>query len=109
LATLQVCAEEELLTRAATLERSWEDAAHALQGTLHIIEIRNCGLVAAIELEPVRRPGAAPTKRSSAPSNPAFLIRVTGDITAMSSPVVVEKAQIDRMFDCVKQSVHAVD
>ncbi|TAK87356.1 MAG: aspartate aminotransferase family protein [Betaproteobacteria bacterium] len=108
--TLDTYAEEGLLTRASTLERYWEDAAHALKGTRHIIDIRNSGLIAAIELEP--RPGA-PGKRAYEAFVKAFesgvLIRVTGDIIAVSPPLIIEKAQIDRIFDCVKQSVQSVD
>ncbi len=108
--TLDTYAEEGLLTRASTLERYWEDAAHALKGTRHIIDIRNSGLIAAIELEP--RPGA-PGKRAYEAFVRAFesgvLIRVTADIIALSPPLIVEKAQIDRIFECVRECVRAVD
>src|SRR6185436_19311938 len=50
--TLETYEDEGLLTRAASLEKYWEDAAHSLKGARHVIDIRNCGLIAAIELEP---------------------------------------------------------
>ena len=110
LGTLDTYAEEGLLTRASTLENYWADAAHALKGTRHVIDIRNCGLIAAIELEP--RPGA-PGRRAYEAFVKAFeagvLVRVTGDIIALSPPLIIDKSQIDRIFDCVKQSVQAVD
>ena len=109
LGTLDTYADEELLTRAASLERYWEDAAHALKGTRHVIDVRNIGLVAAIELEP--RAGA-PGRRAYEAFVKAFqsgvLIRVTGDIIALSPPLIVEKPQIDRLFQTVREVVEAV-
>jgi beta-alanine--pyruvate transaminase len=107
--TLDTYADEELLTRAASLEPYWEDAAHALKGTRHVIDIRNCGLIAAIELEP--RAGA-PGRRAYETFVKAFesgvLIRVTGDIIALSPPLIVEKPQIDRLFASIREVLQAV-
>lgn len=101
--------EEGLFTRAAELERHWEEAAHALKGARHVVDIRNCGLVAAIELEP--RAGA-PGKRAYEVFVKAFesgvLIRVTGDVIALSPPLIIEKPQIDRLFDCVREALQTV-
>src|SRR3989440_5163321 len=52
IATLDTCDEEGLFTRAASLEKHWEDAAHALRHARHVIDVRNFGLMAGIELEP---------------------------------------------------------
>ena len=107
--TLDTYADEELLTRAASLERYWEDAAHALKGARHVIDIRNCGLIAAIELE--ARAGA-PGRRAYETFVKAFesgvLIRVTGDIIALSPPLIVEKSQIDRLFASIREVLQAV-
>jgi beta-alanine--pyruvate transaminase len=107
--TLDTYADEGLLTRAASLEKYWEDAVHALKGARHVVDIRNCGLIAAIELEP--RPGA-PGRRAYEAFVKAFesgvLSRVTGDIIALSPPLIVEKPQIDRLFECVREVLQAV-
>jgi len=109
IATLDTYEEEGLLTRAASLEKPFEDAAHALKGAPYVIDVRNCGLMAAIELEP--RPGAA-GKRAYEAFLKAFeagvLIRYTGDTLALSPPLIVEKSQIDRMFDCIREVLQAV-
>ena len=109
LGTLDTYADEGLLTRAASLEKYWEDAAHSLKDARHVIDIRNCGLIAAIELEP--RAGAA-GKRAYEAFVRAFesgvLIRVTGDIIALSPPLIVEKPQIDRLFAAVREALQAV-
>ena len=108
--TLDTFEEEGLLTRAASVEKYWEDAAHALKGARHVIDIRNCGLMAAIELEP--RAGA-PGKRAYEVFVKAFeagvLIRVTADIIALSPPLIVEKSHIDRIFECIRGMLQAVN
>jgi len=43
LATLGVYQSEGLLTRAKSLAKYWEDAAHALRGLPHVIDVRNYG------------------------------------------------------------------
>jgi len=99
LAALDLYAREGLFERAAELAPYWEEAAHGLRGRRHIVDIRTTGLVAGIELEP--RPGA-PTARAMELFHRAFdaglLVRATGDIIALSPPLIVEKAQIDQMF-----------
>jgi beta-alanine--pyruvate transaminase len=109
LATLEVYEDEGLLTRGASLESYWQEAAHSLKGARHVIDIRNCGLIAAIELEP--RAGA-PAQRGYEAFVKAFesgvLIRVTGDIIALSPPLIVEKPQIDRLFGCVREVLQAL-
>jgi beta-alanine--pyruvate transaminase len=109
LGTLETYADEELLTRAASLEHYWEDAAHSLKGARHVIDVRNIGLIAAIELEP--RSGA-PGRRAYEAFVKAFesgvLIRVTGDIIALSPPLIVEKPQIERLFQSVREAIEAV-
>ena len=75
-----------------------------------MIDCRNVGLIGGIELEP--RPGA-PTKRAMEVFHRAFdsglLIRVTGDIIALSPPLIVEKAHIDEIFSRLAELVEAVD
>jgi beta-alanine--pyruvate transaminase len=109
LGTLDTYADEELLTRAASLEHYWEDAAHSLKGARHVIDIRNIGLIAAIELEP--RAGA-PGRRAYEAFVKAFetgvLIRVTGDLIALSPPLIVEKREIERLFQTLREVVEAV-
>jgi beta-alanine--pyruvate transaminase len=109
LGTLETYADEGLLTRAGSLEKLWEDAAHSLKDARHVVDIRNCGLIAAIELEP--RAGA-PGRRAYEAFVSAFesgvLIRVTGDIIALSPPLIVEKPQIERLFAAIREALQAV-
>ena len=99
LATLELYRREGLFARAAGLEAYWEDAAHSLRGHSHVIDVRNLGLVAGIELQP--RPGA-PGARGMEVFHRCFdtglLVRATGDILALSPPLILERAHIDEMF-----------
>ncbi len=99
LATLETYKDEDLLTRGGELAKYWEDALHSLKGLPHVIDIRNLGLIGAVELEPI--PGS-PTKRAFSAFVEAFekgiLIRTTGDIIAMSPPLIISKGQIDELI-----------
>ncbi|NOT69719.1 MAG: aspartate aminotransferase family protein [Hyphomicrobium sp.] len=100
LGTLDTYQDEGLLTRAAGLAPYWEERLHALKGLPHIIDIRNIGLVGAIEFDPV--PGE-PTRRAYERFVKAFesnlLVRQTGDIIAISPPLIISKSEIDQLFD----------
>lgn len=110
LATLEVYAEEGLFERARTLEPYWETAMHSLADARHVIDIRNLGLIAGIELEP--RPGK-PTERAIEAYEAAFdgglMIRVTGDIIALSPPLIIDKGQIDRIVDVLRMVLSRID
>ncbi len=110
LATLDVYEEEGLLTRARDLEKIWEDAIHALKGLSHVIDIRNFGLVGAIELEPLE---GQPTKRAFSAFLKAWekgvLIRTTGDIIALSPPLIISEEEIARLFDTLAQVLRELE
>jgi len=100
LATLDTYREDGLFQRAADLAPYWEDAVQSLKGLPHVIDLRNMGLIAGIELEPI--PGE-PTKRAFTAFLDAYekglLIRTTGDIIALSPPLIIDKSEIDRIFN----------
>ena len=100
IATLEVYEEEGLLTRASELAPYWQEAVHSLKGLPHVIDIRNIGLIGAIEFDPI--PGE-PGKRAHTRFVEAFdrdlLVRATGDIIALSPPLIIEKKEIDQLVD----------
>lgn len=102
IATMDLYKEEGLFERARELAPYWEAAIHSLKGARNVIDLRNIGLVGAIELEPI--PGK-PTKRAFDAFLKAWekgvLIRTTGDIIALSPPLIVEKKEIDRLVETV--------
>jgi beta-alanine--pyruvate transaminase len=100
LATLDTYAEEGLFEKAIELESYWADAIHALRDLPNVLDIRNIGLIGAIELAP--RPGA-PGARAYDVFTRCFhrenlLIRVTGDVIALSPPLILDRGHIDRIF-----------
>ncbi len=99
IATLETYKEEGLFERAAELAPYWQEALHSLKGLPHVIDIRNEGLIGAVELEPI---AGEPTKRAFSAFLECYdkgvLIRTTGDIIAMSPPLIIEKEHIDQLI-----------
>jgi beta-alanine--pyruvate transaminase len=103
--------DEGLVPRAASLAKHWEDAAHSLRGLPHVKDIRNLGLIAGIELEPI--PGK-PTVRAYEVFRRCFwkenlLIRTTGDTIALSPPLIIEKHEIDQLFASLANALKATE
>ncbi|HEX9563385.1 MAG TPA: aspartate aminotransferase family protein [Gemmatimonadaceae bacterium] len=100
LATLKLYRDEGLFERAASLEPYWEDAVHSLRGLPHVVDIRNIGLMAGIELESREgMPGARGLDVLTACFQSGLLIRVTSDIIALSPPLIIEKGQVDHLTE----------
>jgi len=102
IATLEVYEEDGLFSRASELAAYWQEALHSLADHPFVIDIRNIGLIGAIELEPIQE---HPTKRAFSAFLRAFergcLIRTTGDIIAISPPLIINKTQIDELVGCI--------
>ncbi len=99
LATLDIYEREGLLTRAKTLARYWEDAAHSLKGLPHVIDIRNYGLILGLELASIPgKVGARAFEVYTKCFERGLLVRQTGDILALSPPLIIERPQIDQIF-----------
>ena len=100
LATLDVYAKEGLLTRAASLSSQWENAVHSLRGLPHVIDLRNYGLIGAVELEARQgKPGARGFEVFLKCFERGVMVRQTGDTIAMSPPLIIEGKQIDRLLE----------
>ena len=78
----------------------WEDAVHSLRDCKNVVDVRNLGLIGAIELEAI--PGEA-TRRGFSAFLAAFekglLIRTTGDVIALSPPLIISRAEIDQIVE----------
>lgn len=109
LATQAIYEREGLLTRAGKLAKTWEDAVHSLRELPHVIDVRNLGLLAGIEL--ASRPGAVGARAYEVfvkAFEKGLLIRISGDVIAMSPPLIVESAHIDQaittLSDVIRQT-----
>ena len=109
LASLSVYEEEGLYQRASEMAPVLEDAVHSLKGAPHVIDIRNIGMMAAIELEP--RPGE-PTMRATEMFRRCFeaglLIRTTGDVLALSPPLIIDADQIGQIVDTIGKGLQSI-
>jgi beta-alanine--pyruvate transaminase len=108
IAAIDLHRSEDLPGRARAIEGYWEDAVHSLKGRPNVIDLRNFGLIAGIELAP--RPDL-PTDRAVRVFERCFdhgvLIRTTGDIVALSPPLIVERKHIDRIFGVLDDAIRA--
>ncbi len=109
LAALAVYRDEDLFGRAARLAPVFEEALHSLKGAPHVTDVRNIGLMGAVELAP--RPDQ-PTLRALEVFRYCFdqgvLVRTTGDIIALTPPLIVEPAQIDQIVTTLRAALQAV-
>jgi beta-alanine--pyruvate transaminase len=75
-----------------------------------VIDVRNLGLIGAVELEGI---AGEPTKRAFSAFLAAYekgiLIRTTGDIIAMSPPLIISKGQIDELIGTLGDVLAALD
>lgn len=110
IAAQDIYKREGLFARANQMAPKFQAAIHALRGEPHVKDIRNLGLMGAVELN----------SRDGAPGARAYdvflkcfekgvMVRFTGDILAFSPPLIVTDAQIDEIFATVKAALHAVN
>ena len=98
LATLDLYRREDIFERAAAIESYWENAIHSLRNRPHVIDVRNIGLVAAIELSPrAQAPGARAFDAFLECFNRGVLVRQTGDALALSPPLILERHHVDEI------------
>jgi beta-alanine--pyruvate transaminase len=72
---------------------------HSLKGLPHVIDLRNLGLIGAVELESIQgKPGARAFDVFVRAFEKGILIRTTGDIIALSPPLIIEKQHVDELF-----------
>jgi beta-alanine--pyruvate transaminase len=106
IATMELYAEEGLLTRATEMQGYFAECVHSLRGEPNVIDVRSIGLVAGVELAPL--PGE-PTKRAFNVFldcyDSGMLVRTTGDIIALSPPLIIERAQIDQAVDLLRAAI----
>jgi len=109
LAALEVYESEDLFRRARDLEPLLEAAVHGLRGEPHVIDIRNCGLAAAIELAP--RAGA-PSARAMDVFHWCYdngvMVRYGGEVIAVGPPLTIGQGEIEQIVDTLRRALRAV-
>lgn len=108
IATMDIYENDGLFTRAKELHTYFEDAVHSLKGLPNVMDIRNYGLVGAVELTPRDgAPGARAFEVFQKVYETGALIRQTGDTLAISPPLIIEKEQIDRIVNLMADAIKA--
>jgi len=108
-ATLDIIAQDDVPRRFADLAARIETGAHALRGEPNVIDIRNCGAAAAVELAPRDgQVGVRGLKVFEEGLKRGMLLRFTGDTIAMAPPVITTQAELDSMFNAVGEAIRAV-
>lgn len=114
LATLDVYKEEGLFQNAARLEKTWSEALHSLKGSPHVVDVRAIGLMGGIELEAgTKRNPPDEMSRAMETFDKMFfeqdvVMRVTGNVLAMSPPLIVTESQIDEIVGKLKKTLATV-
>jgi beta-alanine--pyruvate transaminase len=99
-----------LFEQARKMAPYWCDAVHALKGRRHVVDLRAYGLVAGIELESrTDAPGARGYEVLVRAFEAGLLVRTTGDTIAMSPPLIIERAQVDRIFEVLTPIIDGLD
>ena len=102
--TMDVYEAEGLLTRVETLEKAWEEAAHALRDCPNVVDIRNIGLIAAIELAPRDgKVGARGLEAHLKAFEKGLYMRVTADTIALAPPLIIQKSEMEQLFGTVRE------
>ena len=111
LATLKLYRDEGIFERAASLMPLWEQAIHTLADEPHVIDVRNIGVVGAIEMS--TRDGTVGARAMDA-MNSCFwdqdlLVRITGEIIALSPPLIVSESQVGEIIERVRRALRSID
>ncbi|MFI4933611.1 MAG: aspartate aminotransferase family protein [Caulobacterales bacterium] len=110
LAALEIYRREDLFANAAAMAPIWEAAIHGLRGKPNVIDIRNLGLMGAIDLAP--RPGAVGARGYAVLLKAlelGLLVRITADTIALSPPLIINAAEIEQLFAVLARAIEAAD
>ncbi|KJC51179.1 omega amino acid--pyruvate aminotransferase [Bradyrhizobium sp. LTSP885] len=110
LAALDVYQDLGLFDRARQIASVWETAAHALRDAPYVTDIRNIGLLAAIDLKP--RDGAPAARGPECATrcyDDGILIRAAGDTLMISPPLIITEQQIEDIFSTIRRALDAIE
>lgn len=107
-AALDIYTKDGLIEQGRAMEGKFEDAMHSLKGEPHVIDVRNFGLIGAVELESIE---GQPTARAMRVFRECYdngvIVRTTGDTLAFSPPLIVDEKQIETIVETVRRSLRA--
>ncbi|MCZ6665807.1 MAG: aspartate aminotransferase family protein [Gammaproteobacteria bacterium] len=107
-AALDVYQEEGLFERARMLEPVLEDAIHSLSDEPKVIDVRNIGIAAAVEFEPIE--GQASIRAMNVFHHcfdAGVMVRYSGDIIAIGPSTTVSEQEIGIIVDTLRDAIRA--
>jgi len=108
LATLDLLRQDQLIEQAAALVPHFEASLHGLQGARHVVDIRNCGLAGAIQLQARDGdPAVRPFEAGLALWKAGFYVRFGGDTLQFGPPFITKPQELDSLFDAVGTILNA--
>jgi beta-alanine--pyruvate transaminase len=108
-AALDVLIGEGLIARSRELEPVLENAIHALKGEPGIVDIRNMGLAAAVELDPIPgKPGLRAMRVFERGLAEGLLLRMAGDCIAVGPPFISTPDEIAQMGEGIRRAIRHV-
>ena len=108
IATMDIHRDEALPARVLAIEPEWQEAIHSLRDRPGVMDIRNTGLIAGIELLPFEgKPAVRAGRIMQRCFEAGLLIRTTADIVALSPPLIIESAHIDRIVTTLGEAIAA--
>jgi beta-alanine--pyruvate transaminase len=110
IATLDLYRKTGLFEASRPMHSAIADAAHGMRELPNVIDVRNIGLIAAIELKPREgKPGARACEAMVKCFERGVLVRITGDTIALSPPLIVEQSHLDEIFDTLGDVLRSID
>jgi beta-alanine--pyruvate transaminase len=108
-ATLDILEAEDTPTRFAALGHKLAAGVHSLRGEPNVIDVRNFGAAAAVELAPIAgKPGLRAIRLFEDALTRGLLVRFTGDTIALAPPVISTEAEIESLVAGMRESIRAV-
>ena len=108
LACLDIYEKEKLFEHSKAISTHFEDAAHGLANCANVKDVRNYGLMAAIELNSA--PSGVGTRAFDVFNKCFFekdiLVRVTGDVIALSPPLIASEQEITQLFSKLAEAIN---
>jgi beta-alanine--pyruvate transaminase len=110
LATLELLEKDGLIQQAGELAPKFEELLHGLKGSKHVIDIRNCGLVGALQIAPRDGDGVVrPFEAGLALWKAGFYVRFGGDTLQFGPTFNTKPEELQRLFNAVGDVLNSLD
>ncbi len=108
-AALDLLVHDGLIEQARELEPVLEEVVHSLKGEPGVIDVRNIGLAAGIDLEPLPgKPGVRALKVFERGLDEGLLLRFTGDSIALGPPFISTRDELESMGEALRRTIRHV-